>query len=207
MKWYVAYTKQGSEQKVTEILKRKKIENYYPVNSISKKNRDNSKVKETPLFKGFVFVKTTDLQLEELKKIRGVVNMVYWLGKPVSVTNVEIKAMILFLNDYTDITIEKIEIRKNDRINTQGGCILEHEGPLITIKNKKAYVLLPSLGYILTAEVEIPNVRIISSEGRLNQPDSKTSKLFDRVSEFNNSLKEYWAKALIISMCLLALTI
>ena len=199
-KWYVVYTKPGSEQKVSDTLKRKKSENYCPVNGIPKKYGDIRKVKETPLFKGFVFVKIADLQQEELKKINGVVNMVYWLGKPVCVTNGEIRAIILFLGGYTNITIEKTEIKKNDRINTHDNYIIEHEGPLVTIKNKKAYLVLPSLGYMLTAEVETPNVRIISSEGLLNQPDSRTSKLFDRVSEFNNSLKDYWMKALMISI-------
>jgi transcription antitermination factor NusG len=118
MNWYVVYTKPGSEQKMLETLKRKKFENYCPVNSIPKKYGDIRKVKETPLFKGFVFVKIRDLQPEELRKINGVVNMVYWLGKPVSVKNGEIKAIRLFLRDYKNITIEKTEIKNNDRINT-----------------------------------------------------------------------------------------
>ena len=62
MNWYVVYTKPGSEQKVSETLKRKKFENFCPVNSIPKKYGDIRKVKETPLFKGFVFVKIRDLQ-------------------------------------------------------------------------------------------------------------------------------------------------
>ncbi|MEJ7683910.1 MAG: hypothetical protein WKG06_39835 [Segetibacter sp.] len=85
----------------------------------------------------------------------------------------EIKAIMLFLDDYTNMTIEKIEIKNNDRINTLNGKIMEQEAPLITIKNKKAYVVLPSLGYIMTAEVETPNVRLISSEGILNRAISK----------------------------------
>ena len=47
-------------------------------------------------------------------------------------------------------------------------AIIDHEGPLVTIKNKKAYIILPSLGYMLFVEVETPNVKIISSEGILN---------------------------------------
>ena len=37
MDWYVVYTKPDSEQKVSETLKRKKFENFCPVNSIPKK--------------------------------------------------------------------------------------------------------------------------------------------------------------------------
>lgn len=206
MKWYVVYTKPGSEKKVSDILTRKKFENYCPVNSRAKKSRDNRKVKETALFKGYVFVKTADLQHEELKKINGVVNLVYWLGKPVTVKNVEIKTIMLFLNEYANIIIEKTDIKNNDKISSIDGMLVEQEAPLITIKNKRAYVILPSLGYIMTAEVETPNVRVISSEGILETANSKPSKLFGKVSEINNSLKGYWAKALIISICVLALT-
>ena len=87
-----------------------------PVNGLPK-NGDIRKAKETPLFKGFVFVKIRDLQPEELRKINGVVK-VYWLGKHVSVTNAAIKAIRLFFRDYKNITIEKTEIKNNDRINT-----------------------------------------------------------------------------------------
>ena len=206
MKWYIVYTKPGSEKKVSDILTRKKIENYCPVNSEAKKNRDARKVKEAPLFNCYVFVKTTDLQHEELKKIIGVVNLVYWLGKPVSVKNVEIKTIILFLNNYTNITVEKTEIKNNHRISMVDGQIVGQEAPLITIKNKKAYVILPSVGYIMTAEVERPNVRVISSESISNRSISAPGKFLGKVSELNNSLKDYWAKALIISICVLALT-
>ena len=184
MKWYIVYTKPDSEKKVAESLTRKKIENYCPICS-DKKIKDNKKVKEKPLFIGYVFVKTTESQHEEIKKISGVVNLVYWLGKPVSVKNVEIKAIMLFLNDYTNTTIEKTEIKINHRISSLDGCVVEQEAPLITIKNKRAYVVLPSLGYMMTAEanaeVETTNVRVISSEGLLNGASSNSGKLFNKV--------------------------
>lgn len=191
---------------MSDILTRKKIENYCPVNSGTENYRDNRKDKTTPLFKGYVFVKTSELHHEELKKINGVVNLVYWLGQPVSVRNVEIKAIMLFLKEHTNITVEKTEIKNNDGINTIDGSIIAQESPLITIKNKKAYVVLPSIGYIMTAEVEAPNVRVISSEGVLTSANSQPGKLFDKVSEFNNSLKGYWVKALIISIFVKAFT-
>ena len=144
------------------------MKTFVPLTVYQKKYGDIRKVKETPLFEGFVFVKIMDIQHKELKKINGVVNMVYWLGKPVSVIDREIKAKRLFLRDCKNITIEKTEIKNNDRINTHDSYTIEHEGPLVTIKNKKAYVVLPSLGYMFTAEVETPNGTIISSEGVLN---------------------------------------
>jgi len=194
LKWYVVYTKAGLEKKVSEVLTRKKIETYSPCTSTSKNWSDNRKVKETPLFKNFVFVRTTEPNLSELKKISGVVNLVYWMGAPVCIRNYEVKTMRLFLNEYSNVTIEKTAIRAGNLISVDGAEI-EQEASLITIKNKKAYITLPSLGYTLSAEVETPNVRIISTDGVLERETLKSNSLFNRVSEFNNSLKNYWAKS------------
>lgn len=196
MKWYLVYTKPGFEKKVSDSLTRKKIENYSPANTVSGKWGNNKKISEPSLFKGYVFIRTEDSLLQELKKINGVSNLVYWMGKPVSVKNVEIKAIRLFLHEYTNVTIEKTSIKVDNNYSGEN----EQEAPMITIKNKKAFICLPSLGYIMSAEIETANVRIISSEEVLSGDGLKTNKLISKVSEFNNSLKNYWVKALIISI-------
>lgn len=201
MNWYVIYTKPGSEKKVSEILTRRKIENYSPVNNLSRNWSDNKKTKDTPLFKGYVFVKSSIEQHDKLKKINSIINFVYWMGKPVSIQNQEIKAIKLFLNEYKNVTIEKTKISLNSVAKTDNHK-LEQEVPLITIKNKKAYVSLPSLGYSLIGEVETPNVRIISTANKFSNENIKQNKLFNRVTEINNSLKSYWVKAFILSICI-----
>lgn len=196
MKWYVVYTKPGSEKKVSDILLRKKIENYIPLKKTSVDWEDNKKIKETSVFKSYVFVKTTKLQLPELKKIEEVVNLVYWLGEPVVIKNAEINAIKLFLNNYTNVHIEKTGI-KSDHSVTANTTNDHQEAPLITIKNKKAYIILSSLGCVMTGDVdiEVTNVRIISREGVLNRENLKANKIINKVSEFNNTLKNYWAKS------------
>jgi len=200
MKLYIVYTKLGSEKKVSEIFTRKRIENYSPVNSVSKDSSNNRKVKETFLFKGYVFVKSTIEQHQDLKKVRGVLNFVYWMGKPVSIKNREIKLIRLFLSEYENVNVEKIAIIP-DSISKVDSYNVEQEVPLIKIKNKKAYVRLPSLGYVMTADVETPNVRVISSKDTFDNENLKLNKLFYRVFDLNNSLKNYLVKAFIISIC------
>lgn len=202
MKWYIVYTKPGSEKKVSETLTRRKIENYNPVIIVSTNWKERRKIKEVPLFKGYVFVKTSEQQHEGLKKINGVLNLVYWMGQPVEMRNLEIKVIRLFLNEYTGVSLEKRAIKYND-INQIDNYGTEQEVPLISIKNKKASVNLPSIGYVMNAEVEPTNVRIISAEDSLDSLSIKHNNLFSRVFEFNNSLKNYWVKAFILSVCIL----
>src|SRR3954454_19368156 len=123
LKWYVVYTKAGLEKKVSEVLTRKKIETYSPCTSTSKNWSDNRKVKETPLFKNFVFVRTTEPDLSELKKINGVVNLVYWMGTPVCIKNHEVKTMRLFLSEYSNVSIEKTAIKAGSLISSDAGEI------------------------------------------------------------------------------------
>ena len=163
-KWYIVYTQPNAERKVAEIFKKKKIEsyslsdNFYAV-------KDNKKAKNIQVFKGYVFVKTTEERHQEIKKINEVINMVYWMGKPVTVKTSEIKALKLFLSEYQNVTFEKIKIKDN---SIKDGADVEMEAPMITIKNKRAYVELSSLGYIMIAEAETTNVRIISMENSSN---------------------------------------
>ena len=189
-KWYVVYTKSGSEKKVSEIFSRKKIENLVPVNKVWGKN-DN--IKEIPLFKNYVFVKTIELQHREIKKINDVINFVYWIGKPVIIKNSEIKVIKLFLNEYENVTLEKININSAnshflDLRNDNNGL---GESPMVTIKNKKAYVGLPSLGYVMTAEAETPNVRIISLETSLKSAESNLEKILNKGLNSDNSLRSF----------------
>lgn len=171
-KWYVVYTKPNSEKKVSEILTRRKIENYSPVSDAAKTCRDSKKVTSFPLFDSYVFVKTTEQHHQDIKKINDVLNFLYWMGKPVVVKSVEIKAVKLFLNEYTDVTVEKTAIRP-DNADVANYTSTEQQVPMITIRNKKASVYLSSLGYVMTAEVDTPNVRIISSEGAITDTNTK----------------------------------
>jgi Transcription termination factor nusG len=66
-KWFVLYTKPRWEKKIHQLLDAKEIENYCPLNKVSKKWSDRMKIVEEPLFKSYVFVKVSE---EEQTKVR-----------------------------------------------------------------------------------------------------------------------------------------
>ena len=167
MKWYAVYTKPRCEKRVAEILTRKKIENYCPLNRVEKYWSGSKKLIEEPLFTNYIFVRATELQHTELKKIYGIVNLVYWLGKPVVITDMEIETIMRFLNDHINVTIEKTSVDLDDPKSKVDGIVREREMMVITVKNKKVYVILSSIGYIMAAEVETPSVKSIPPESQL----------------------------------------
>ena len=173
-KWYAVYTRRRWEKKVAEILTRQKIENYCPLNKVVHQWSDRKKVIHEPLFTSYVFVRIPDAQVTSVKQMHGVINMVYWLGRPAVIRDSEIETIRAFLSSHINVKLEKTPINVNDRIKIIGGPLREREGQILAIKNRTARVVLPSLGYMMLAEVEIANIKVmqpvIPNEIRMNYP-------------------------------------
>lgn len=163
--WYAVYTKPRWEKKIADLLTRKKIEIFCPLNKISRKWADRVKLVEEPLFKSYVFVHATPSEHLTIKKTDGVVNFVYWLGKPAVIKEEEITAIKDFLLTHKNVQLEKIDVNVNDRVRVLGGPLMSREGEVLEVKNKTVKICLPSLGYAMFAEVEKSNVELL----KLNQ--------------------------------------
>lgn len=157
-RWYAVYTKSRWEKKVAEQLDKIGIENYCPLNRIVRQWSDRKKVVYEPLFKSYVFVKITDRQIGELRSIFGVVNLVYWLGKPAVIQDAEISAIKDFLVQYYNVRLERVPLNVHDRIKILNGPFTEMEGSVLSVKKKVVKVILPSLRFFMTAEVDIDSV-------------------------------------------------
>lgn len=159
--WYAVYTKPRWEKKVAAILTRKGIENYCPLNKVLKQWHDRKKMVEEPLFTSYVFVCISPSAVAEVKKTDGVLNFVYWLGKPAVIRQEEILSIKSFLGHYKQVSLEKTSIRTDDRVQIIHGPLLHHEGTVVEVHRKTIKVLLPTLGYALTAQVEKEHVVVL----------------------------------------------
>lgn len=157
--WYALYTKPGCEKKVANLLSRKNIENYCP---LKRHLNGRKKVMLEPLFDSYVFVKITDsTDLQIIRMTDSVVNFVYWLGKPAEIQAEEIEVMKRFMNEYASVKLEKIPLDVNGRVKVTGSSPVENKVNLVSVKNNTVKIVLPSLGYMMLAEVEKSNVEII----------------------------------------------
>ena len=95
-KWYAVYTRPRWEKKVSDILTRRKIENYCPLNKVVRQWSDRKKVLHEPLFTSYVFVRISEPELNSLKQTVGVINLVYWLGKPAVIRDPEVEMIKRF---------------------------------------------------------------------------------------------------------------
>ena len=138
--WYVVYTRSRCEKKVNSFLTKRGIESYCPLNRCNRKWADRNKIVLEPLFKSYVFIKVNKREIVLVKQMTSdIVNVVYWLGAPAVIREEEI----------------------NDKIKIIQGPLMNTVGKIGEVRKNIVKVLIPSLGYMLTAEVKISNIEII----------------------------------------------
>jgi len=158
LQWYAVYTKPRWEKKVADLLTRKKIENYCPLNRVHRQWSDRKKVVLEPLFTSYVFVHIAEQNQLAIRQTDGILNFVYWLGKPALIREDEIQAIKLFLKEHDNVKLEKVALTQNDRVRVLSGPLMRREGNVLEVKNKTVKVILPTLGYSLVAELDKANI-------------------------------------------------
>jgi len=153
-KWYAIYTRPRWEKKVNGLLVQKGIESYCPLNKVRRKWSDRMKTVEEPLFKSYVFVKIAEEDRARVRMTDGVVNFVYWNGKPAVIKEKEIQTIKHFLGEYENVEAIKMDFTPEERVRVVAGPMMDQEGRVIEIKNKTAKICIDSLGYMLIAYID-----------------------------------------------------
>jgi len=152
--WYVIYTRPRWEKKIAAILDQKGIENYCPLNKVERKWSDRKKTIMEPLFKGYIFIKIEETKKWDIKQINGIVNYVYWLGKPARVRQSEINNIKFFLKEFTSVEVINSNIVIKDAVIINEGVLMNYKGMVIDVFGNKARVQIDSLGIRLSALFE-----------------------------------------------------
>jgi transcription antitermination factor NusG len=160
--WYVVYTKPRWEKKVATQLKQKKVEIYCPLNKVERQWSDRKKIILEPLFTSYVFVRLEEPHQVPVRQMDGVINFVYWLKKPAVIRDEEIDVIKRFMIGYENVQLEKSAVNVNDQVRVISGPLMERQGNVLEIRHKTVKVSLPSLGYVLVAEVKKSNIEIVS---------------------------------------------
>jgi transcription antitermination factor NusG len=156
--WYVVYTKPRWEKKVYALLTERRLEAYCPLNRVRKKWSDRVKWIEEPLFKSYVFVKVSEEDKARVRLVNGVVNFVYWLGKPAIVKEKEIEIIRKFLNEHDEVQAEPLALQTDARVTIRRGVFMDKEAKIVKVLNNKVQVIIESIGYSLVAIIDRSNV-------------------------------------------------
>ena len=151
-KWHAIYTRPRWEKKVDQLLKQQGLESYCPLNKVKRKWSDRIKLVEEPLFKSYVFVRISEKEKTPVRMTNGVINFVYWDGKPAIVKDKEIDSIKRFLDEYEHV--QAIDIRPHQRVIVTSGPFMDQEGEVLELRNKMVKVAIDSLGYVLVANID-----------------------------------------------------
>jgi transcription antitermination factor NusG len=156
--WYVVYTLPRWEKKVAAILVAKGIENYCPLNKVSRQWSDRRKIIYEPLFKGYVFVKLDDANKWNIKQVNGIINFVYWLGKPAKVKDEEIDTIKMFLKEFNNVEVTEYQLGVHSKVQIRQGLLMNYQGIIVEVLGNKARVKIESMGIQLSAVFDKKNL-------------------------------------------------
>ncbi len=152
--WYAVYTRPQTEKKVAALLTKRKIEHFCPLNKIPQGNGNRRKLVQAPLFPTFIFVYLHEAELLEIRRTPDIINFVYWLGKPAVIKTQEIENIRHFTRLYENIRVEKVPVNSGGMIRISHEPALKMEGEVMSLKNTRIRLTLPSLGYAIMADSE-----------------------------------------------------
>src|SRR5215203_6579385 len=123
----------------------KGLVSYCPLNKVHKKWSDRIKLIEEPLFKSYVFVQVKEEDQLQVRTVSGVLNFVYWNGKPAVVKESEIETIRKFLNEYEDVQVKPVNLQTNQAVMVRRGLLMNKTGRIKRLMNNKVEVLIESL--------------------------------------------------------------
>ena len=114
-----------------------------------------------PVFKGYVFVKLQEEKKWEVKKVPGILNFVYWLGKPAQIRDEEIIIIQKFLNEFTDVQVEPRGLIVNSEVRIKQGVLMNYKGIVIEVFGNRAVVKIDDLDLQLSAHFDRNNLELV----------------------------------------------
>jgi transcription antitermination factor NusG len=158
--WFAIYTKPRWEKKVDSILLRKGIESWCPVQKVQRQWSDRKKIIVDPVFKSYVFVRISDEERLQVLQTNGVLNFVYYLGKPAIIRDEEVANVKLYLL-VKDVKISVESLRafeENDKVIIRQGVFMDNIGTVLRAGPRKIYVRLESLEQVMVVEFPVSYV-------------------------------------------------
>jgi transcription antitermination factor NusG len=160
--WHAVYTKPRWEKKVHAIMTARGLESYCPLNKVRKQWSDRIKLVEEPLFKSYVFVHVPEAEQSKVRMVDGVLNYVYWQGKPAIVKDKEIEDIRRFLNEYQDVQLKALDFQPQSKVLIRTGVLMDKEAVVQRVLHHTVEVVIESLGYKLVAQIEKSNLAPVS---------------------------------------------
>ena len=149
-KWFALYTKSQHEKFIESALTEKNIESFTPTVLLKKKWSDRVKLIEQPLFKGYCLAKFSIKDKILIVSQRGVVNIVNFRNKYISVQDSVIDSLKILVENKVKIDPYPF-LKTGDRIRVKRGPLKNIEGYIIEKRSRNSISLVISIEAIASS--------------------------------------------------------
>ena len=147
-KWFVLCTKPRNELKVLNRLSSLGIDAYTPSRIELRQWSDRKKKVLVPLLPSMVLVRLDEKEVQKVFDIPGVVRYLFEHGTRAVVSNEEVQAMQMYLENIH--TLNKQGLSEGDTVQVP---MLDQEAILLSVKGKKCIAQLKKLGAIVSFQL------------------------------------------------------
>jgi len=146
-KWYPVYTRARAEKQAFELLQKKSIEAYLPLQKTLKQWSDRKKWVSEPLFKSYLFVRIFQKQQTEILMTKGIVRFLYQSGKIANMPDQQINEIQLLLANNMELEVTTEHIAPGEKVIIKAGPLIGLTGEMVSYKShKQLLVRLENLG-------------------------------------------------------------
>lgn len=147
------YTKPRSEKKVAERLSQAGLEIYCPLETTIRQWSDRKKKVSVPIFPSYVFLRILESDRKYVLMDPGVLNFVFWQGRPAIIRDEEIEAIKTFhsSDEIDSMRIEAYHI--GDVVDITSGSFRGMKGLVHEIGKKTVTFLVESLGVSIKLKI------------------------------------------------------
>lgn len=143
--WYALYTKPRRERKVAEQLNDLGFTIYLPLKMEIRQWSDRKKKVVSPLFSSYVFIQIEESKRDSVFVIDGVLNYVFWLGKPAVIRDEEMEIMQREIEQPNrEVLIETLQ--PGDYLQLEQGIFKGQSAVVKYVSNNTVHLHLHSLG-------------------------------------------------------------
>ena len=108
-------------------------------------------------------MQVTENKKWELLNVNGIVNYVYWLGKPARIRDEEINTIRKFLHEFSDVEVTEANMTVNAKVRIKQGVLMHYQGILLEVSGSRARVRIESMGIQLSAHFDKKNLELIKT--------------------------------------------
>lgn len=154
--WHAVYVRSRAEKKAQFELQTLEIETYLPLQRKLRQWSDRKKWVEMPLISGYLFVRASRKEYDQILQSNYILSYVRFDGKAAIVPDKQIEYLKLMLSrDNEDIEITREKLKPGQMIEVISGPFIGLKGKLQKIKGKNKVALeLEQLGYSAMVEIK-----------------------------------------------------